>query len=132
MISHFELFGLQQVFVNLDGRRIPKGECRTPGLYKLVRHPLYFGFLIAFWAAPVMTFGHLLFAAVVTAYIFVGIALEEHDLVPCREAVRRHQPRDDREQAGCYCHQQRGAGQPQHGLRDPGQPGFPLQPAAQH
>lgn len=81
LINHFDLFGLQQGWMRFKGKELPKPKFVTPMLYKHVRHPLYLGFLIAFWATPHMTTGHLLFSAVWTAYIFVAIGYEERDMI---------------------------------------------------
>jgi len=81
LINHFDLFGLRQVFLHFAGRPYEPLPFRTPWLYRVVRHPIMLGFLIAFWAAPTMTVGRLLFAGVVTVYVLVAIQLEERDLV---------------------------------------------------
>jgi protein-S-isoprenylcysteine O-methyltransferase Ste14 len=81
LIDHFELFGFKQVWRHWKSQTFEPPAFRTPGVYKFVRHPLYLGFIVAFWSAPHMTFGHLYFAAVCTAYILVAIQFEERDLV---------------------------------------------------
>jgi methanethiol S-methyltransferase len=81
LISHFHLFGLTQGMTRLLNLKEKPGSFTTPLFYKWIRHPLYFGFIVAFWSAPQMTVGHLFFAIACTAYIFIGIFFEERDLV---------------------------------------------------
>ncbi len=81
LINHFDLFGMRQVWRYLRGERDTAMQFVTPGPYRLVRHPLYVGWLFAFWMTPVMTFSHLLFSIATTAYILLAIQFEERDLV---------------------------------------------------
>lgn len=81
MISHLELFGLRQVLLNLQGKKCQESKFMIRGLYRVVRHPIMMGFIIAFWATPEMTLGHLLFAIVTTTYILIALQFEERDLI---------------------------------------------------
>ena len=81
LIDHFDLFGLRQVWNRLRGNSYEAPKFYTPSLYRIVRHPLYVGWLTIFWAAPTMTIAHLVFAIGTTAYILIAIQLEERDLV---------------------------------------------------
>ncbi len=81
LLSHFDLFGLAQTWRNFTGAAEPADDFKTPGFYRLVRHPIYTGFFLAFWATPLMTLGHLVLAAGMTVYILIGIAYEERDLM---------------------------------------------------
>ncbi len=81
LIDHFDLFGLRQVFLYLRKKDYTPPRFAMPTLYRIVRHPLYLGWLVSFWVTPSMTYGHILFAAGMTAYIFIAIRFEERDLV---------------------------------------------------
>ena len=113
LINHFELFGLQQVFARLRSKALPPAEFKTPSLYKWVRHPLYLGLLLAFWATPTMTLGHLLFAVANTSYILIGLSLEERDLL----AVFGDQYRRYREQVSMLLPIPRRKAEPQGQIR---------------
>ena len=117
LINHFELFGLRQVFARALNRTIPPPTFKTPGFYRAVRHPIYLGFLLAFWATPTMTVGHLVFSIATTGYILIGIYFEERDLIDLfgdqyrryREQVRMLLPLPGRK---ARSHSPRGHGAP--------------------
>ncbi|MBI4998842.1 MAG: isoprenylcysteine carboxylmethyltransferase family protein [Rhodocyclales bacterium] len=89
MINHFDLFGLRQVWLNLHGKECGGLAFVTPGPYRVIRHPIYLGFIVAFWATPTMTAAHLFFALLTTAYILIAVRFEERDLVTAHGARYR-------------------------------------------
>ena len=93
LINHFDLFGLRQVWLHLRGKPYTRLPFRSPWLYRQVRHPLYVGWLMIFWATPTMTVAHLLFAVMTTAYILVAVQFEEHDLSREHPEYREYQKR---------------------------------------
>ena len=92
-INHFDLFGLRQVWLYFRGRPYTHLPFETPWLYRYMRHPLYVGLMIGLWSAPIMTVAHLVFAALCTAYVFIGARLEEKDLVVALPEYRKYQQR---------------------------------------
>ena len=93
LINHFDLFGLRQVWLQLRRRPYTPVSFGSPWLYRIVRHPLYVGLLLAFWSAPTMTLTHLVFAIATTIYILIAIQLEEHDLVAEHPEYARYRKR---------------------------------------
>lgn len=94
LINHFELFGLQQAWLNLRGRQAAAPQLRQPLFYRWVAHPLYSGFFLTFWATPAMSYGHLLLASGMSLFMLVGIQLEERDLTDFfGEAYTRYRQR---------------------------------------
>ena len=93
LINHFDLFGLRQVWLQLIGKPYTNLKFNTPGPYKLVRHPLYVGWLFVFWSTPTMTISHLVFAIATTAYILIAIQFEEHDLIAAHPEYAEYRKR---------------------------------------
>ena len=93
LINHFDLFGLRQVWLQLIGKPFTPLIFKTPWLYRQVRHPIYVGWLMIFWATPTMSLTHLVFALMTTAYILVGLRLEERDLIAAHPEYAEYKQR---------------------------------------